>query len=187
MSIEVFWGRKKNGQTFVVNCQSTGCSLNIVFFPITLEPLCRQHSAAMGCTKIYQPTGVSWTPCRFGPFSLETRKKVLTVIRIVNSNYTEPLFPAISSILHRKYTTLSYIIVKPHAASRPIFLVCFLLRNPILLAQLRCQQFQQFSPFIKDKQGHCLIGEAPTLKSMEQEDKLGLCTGYSLNMFFRRF
>ena len=40
----------------------TGCSLNIVFFPRILEnlpPLPRQHSAAIGCTKNYQPIGVT--------------------------------------------------------------------------------------------------------------------------------
>ena len=72
---------------------STGCSLNIVFFPRILKslpPLPRQHSAAISCTKNYQPIGVtehshwvksfeameglqrimkkhnfSWTPCTF--------------------------------------------------------------------------------------------------------------------------
>ena len=36
----------------------TGCPLKIVFFPRVLEslqPLFRQHSAAIGCTKNYQP------------------------------------------------------------------------------------------------------------------------------------
>ena len=36
----------------------TGCSLNIVLFPEILEilpPPPRQHSAAIGCTKNYQP------------------------------------------------------------------------------------------------------------------------------------
>ena len=40
----------------------TGCSLNIVFFPKIIEilpPLPRQHSAAIGCTKNYQPIGVT--------------------------------------------------------------------------------------------------------------------------------
>ena len=40
----------------------TGCSLNIVFFSRVLEslpPLPRQHSAAIGCTKNYQPIGVT--------------------------------------------------------------------------------------------------------------------------------
>ena len=40
----------------------TGSSLNIVFFPRLLErlpPLPRQHSAAIGCTKNYQPIGVT--------------------------------------------------------------------------------------------------------------------------------
>ena len=40
----------------------TGCSLNIVFFPRILEnlpPLPRQYSAAIGCTKNYQPIGVT--------------------------------------------------------------------------------------------------------------------------------
>ena len=40
----------------------TGCSLNIVFFPRIFEslpPLPRQHSAAIGCTKNYQPIGVT--------------------------------------------------------------------------------------------------------------------------------
>ena len=39
----------------------TECSLNIMFFPRNLEslpPLPRQHSAAIGCTKNYQPKGV---------------------------------------------------------------------------------------------------------------------------------
>ena len=39
----------------------TGCSLNIVFFPRILEsllPLPLQHSAAIACTKNYQPIGV---------------------------------------------------------------------------------------------------------------------------------
>ena len=37
---------------------TTECSLNIVFFPRIVEslpPLPRQHSAAIGCTKNYQP------------------------------------------------------------------------------------------------------------------------------------
>ena len=37
---------------------TTGCSLNIVFFPRILEslpPLPCQHSTASGCTKNYQP------------------------------------------------------------------------------------------------------------------------------------
>ena len=41
--------------------RDTGCSLKIVFFPRILEslpPLPRQHSAAIGCTKNYQPIGV---------------------------------------------------------------------------------------------------------------------------------
>ena len=40
----------------------TGCSLNIVFCPSILEilpPLPRQLSAAIGCTKNYQPIGVT--------------------------------------------------------------------------------------------------------------------------------
>ena len=40
----------------------TGCSLNIVFCPRILEilpPLPRQLSAAIGCTKNYQPIGVT--------------------------------------------------------------------------------------------------------------------------------
>ena len=40
----------------------TGCSLNIVFFPRILEslpPLPRLNSAAIGCTKNYQPIGVT--------------------------------------------------------------------------------------------------------------------------------
>ena len=41
----------------------TGCSLNIVFFPRILESLPpiihRQHSAAIGRTKNYQPIGVT--------------------------------------------------------------------------------------------------------------------------------
>ena len=43
--------------------EGTGCSLNIVyFFPRILESLPllpRQHSAAIGCTKKYQPIGVT--------------------------------------------------------------------------------------------------------------------------------
>ena len=45
-----------------VNKYSTGCSLNIVFFPRILEslpPLPHQPSAAIGCTKKYQPIGVT--------------------------------------------------------------------------------------------------------------------------------
>ena len=44
------------------NKYATGCSLNIVFFPKILEslpPLPRQHSASIGCTKKYQPIGVT--------------------------------------------------------------------------------------------------------------------------------
>ena len=44
------------------NLYTTGFSLNIVFFPRILEslpPLPRQHSAAIGCTKNYQPIGVT--------------------------------------------------------------------------------------------------------------------------------
>ena len=42
--------------------RATGCSLNIVFFPRILESLptlYHQHSAAIGCTKNYQPIGVT--------------------------------------------------------------------------------------------------------------------------------
>ena len=48
----------KNSQ----NYQSTGCSLDIVFFPRILESLPslhRQHSTAIGCTKKYKPIGVT--------------------------------------------------------------------------------------------------------------------------------
>ena len=44
------------------NKYSTGCPLNIVFFPKILEslpPLPRQHSADIGCSKNYQPIGVT--------------------------------------------------------------------------------------------------------------------------------
>ena len=47
-------------QFFFNRCR--GCSLNIVFFPRILEslpPLPHQHSAAIGCTKNYQPIGVT--------------------------------------------------------------------------------------------------------------------------------
>ena len=43
----------------------TGCSLDIVFFPGVFEslpPLPRQHSPAIGCTKNYQPIGVTVHP-----------------------------------------------------------------------------------------------------------------------------
>ena len=52
-------GYPGNKLTFIID---TGCSLNIVFFPRTLESLPlppRQHSAAIGCTKNYQPIGVT--------------------------------------------------------------------------------------------------------------------------------
>ena len=42
--------------------RTTGCSYNIVFFQRILEsspPRPRQHSTAIGCTKIYQPLGVT--------------------------------------------------------------------------------------------------------------------------------
>ena len=42
--------------------EDTECSLNIAFFKRILEslpPLPRQHSAAIGCTKNYQPIGVT--------------------------------------------------------------------------------------------------------------------------------
>ena len=44
------------------NKYSTGCSLNIVFFPKNFEslwPLPHMHSAAIGYTKNYQPIGVT--------------------------------------------------------------------------------------------------------------------------------
>ena len=60
----------------------TGCSLNIVFFPRILEslpPLPRQLSAALGCTKNYQPIGVSFKgllqQCRRGRGYSELWKK----------------------------------------------------------------------------------------------------------------
>ena len=40
----------------------TGCSVNVVFSPRSLEslpPLPHQHSAAIGCTEDYQPIGVT--------------------------------------------------------------------------------------------------------------------------------
>ena len=55
-----------NISAFSINL-STGCSLNIVFFPRmheSLPPLPHQHSAAIGCTKNYQPIGVAvHSPC----------------------------------------------------------------------------------------------------------------------------
>ena len=54
----IFW-RNDLWRTFTIF--STGSSLNIVFFPRILKslpPLPVQHSAAIGCTKNYQPIGV---------------------------------------------------------------------------------------------------------------------------------
>ena len=48
--------------SYMYNKLYTGCSLNIVFFPRILEslpPRPRQHLAAIGCTKNYQPIGVT--------------------------------------------------------------------------------------------------------------------------------
>ena len=49
-------------RAFFASKWNTASSLNIVFFPRILESLQhlpRQHSAAIGCTKNYQPIGVT--------------------------------------------------------------------------------------------------------------------------------
>ena len=86
---ELLFTRLSNSEPSPLYQCSTGCSLNIVFFPRILEslpPLPRQPSAAIGCTKNYQPIGVTvhslcdesfeglLQPCRRGRVAVNCEK-----------------------------------------------------------------------------------------------------------------
>ena len=89
----------------------TGCSLNIiVFFSRSLEslpPHPHQHSAAIGCTKYYQPIGVT-----VHSHCIESFEGVYSEGGIAVNCEKNTIFPEHPVILYLKYTHVSLHDVK---------------------------------------------------------------------------